>query len=257
MKHRAGVIRPGETAAAEGHRLHPEIAAVFLHHEVGRDFRGPEQAVGAVVDRHRLVDAEFREGMRGIELPSRVLLDQGQHVGGVAIDLVGGGEDEDGIGTMPPCRFQQNHRAGCVDGKVCERLAGGPVVRGLGGGMNHHGDILAVPPEHFGYGRLIANIDMNMSIGRQRLLKVDAGRLRGCGWTEEVAAHVVIDTHDIEAFVREQAAGLRADQSRGSGDEGNAHGTARIMRERPQSIMRSRDRLQRCTAFDRALSIVS
>ena len=47
----AGVIRPGEAAAAQAAGRHAEVAAVLLHHDVGRDLRRAEQRVLRLVDR--------------------------------------------------------------------------------------------------------------------------------------------------------------------------------------------------------------
>jgi hypothetical protein len=42
----------GQAPAAKTDGLHPEVAAVFLHHNVGGDLRGSEDRVRAGVDRH-------------------------------------------------------------------------------------------------------------------------------------------------------------------------------------------------------------
>ena len=53
----AGVIRPGQAAAAQAAGRHAEVAAVLLHHHVGGDLGRAEQAVLALIDRERLGDA--------------------------------------------------------------------------------------------------------------------------------------------------------------------------------------------------------
>ena len=53
----AAVVGAGQAAAAQAAGLHAEVAAVFLHHDVARHFRGAEQAVFALVDGKILGDA--------------------------------------------------------------------------------------------------------------------------------------------------------------------------------------------------------
>jgi hypothetical protein len=76
VKHRAGVARTGEAAAAEAGRLHSEIPAVFLHHNVCGKFGRTKQAVQASIDAHGLVDAESPEWMLRGYFPSQALFDK-------------------------------------------------------------------------------------------------------------------------------------------------------------------------------------
>lgn len=46
----AGVVRAGEAAAAQTAGGHVEIASVFLHHDIRRDFGGAEEGVLRLVD---------------------------------------------------------------------------------------------------------------------------------------------------------------------------------------------------------------
>src|ERR1041384_6107245 len=48
---RSGMTRSREAASAEHTRLHAEVAAILLHHDVGGDLGSPEHAVQRVVDR--------------------------------------------------------------------------------------------------------------------------------------------------------------------------------------------------------------
>ena len=93
---RAAVVGAGQAAAAEAGRLHAEVAAIFLHQHVGRDFRGAEQAVQRLVDRHVFANAVHLGVVSG-DFPARVQLDQRQAVRRVAIDFVGRSEDEHGL----------------------------------------------------------------------------------------------------------------------------------------------------------------
>ena len=63
---------PGQAAAAQAAGRHAEVAAVLLHHHVGRDLRRAEQRVLRLVDRERLGDA-VRERRVGV-VPARLEL---------------------------------------------------------------------------------------------------------------------------------------------------------------------------------------
>ena len=88
----AAVVRAGQAAAAQTAGLHAEVAAVFLHHDVAGDLGGAEEAVLALVDAQRLVDAVVVAPV-GV-VPARRQFVQWQFVGRVAIDLVGAHVDE-------------------------------------------------------------------------------------------------------------------------------------------------------------------
>src|SRR5690606_9865390 len=83
----------------------------------------------------------------GRELPARLQLDEREFVRPVAVDLVRRGEDEDRVRTVPAKSLQQVERAGRVDVEVRERLARGPIVRGLSGRVDDQLDRGAEPPE--------------------------------------------------------------------------------------------------------------
>ena len=53
----AAVVGAGQAAAAEAAGLHAEVAPVLLHHDVRGELGGAEEAVLALVDVNRLVDA--------------------------------------------------------------------------------------------------------------------------------------------------------------------------------------------------------
>ena len=83
----------------------------------------------------------------GADLPAQFLFDQRQEVGGVAVDLVGAGEDEGRLRAVPARRLQQVQRAVGVDREIGLRVACRPVVRRLGGGVNDRGNGAAVTGE--------------------------------------------------------------------------------------------------------------
>src|SRR5437016_5278837 len=73
VKLRAGMIGTGEAAGAEADGLHSEIAAIFLHHRIGRDLGCSKDTVHAAVNRHLLADSPGGKFVRGIDLPARFL----------------------------------------------------------------------------------------------------------------------------------------------------------------------------------------
>ena len=90
-----GVPGTGETPTAKAGGLHPEISPIFLNQQVRCRLRHAEEAMGRVVNAHRLVDPVFVKRMRCLNLPPSLKLHQRQEVWGVAVHLVRGGVDED------------------------------------------------------------------------------------------------------------------------------------------------------------------
>ena len=99
MQHGARVARAGQTATAEAGRVHAEVATILLNHGVGGKLRNAEQRVLGLINRQILVDPVLVVWMATFDLPARLELDQRQTVGVVAIHLVGGREDEAGLGA--------------------------------------------------------------------------------------------------------------------------------------------------------------
>ena len=83
--------------------------------------------------------------MGGVDLPACLLFVKREGVGPVAVDFVGRGKDERRVGAVLARGLEQVERAVGVDREIGERIAGGPVVRGLGGGVDDQGDSLTVP----------------------------------------------------------------------------------------------------------------
>lgn len=52
-----GVIRTGEAIGAEAAGGHAEVTAILPHHDIGGQFRNPEEGVFALVDRQVFRDA--------------------------------------------------------------------------------------------------------------------------------------------------------------------------------------------------------
>lgn len=211
----AGVVRPGETAAAEATRLEAEIAAIFLDHHVCRHLAGTEQTVLALVDRKIFWNAGGKG--RVAVIPARGEFFPRDGVGPVPVNFIRAHVDENGIpGILARC-FQQVQRATGIDVEIIERPAGGQVVAGLGSGMN---DERWFQFRHeLGDFRSIANIEFEMLKGgpgvTQSLLIPASISLRA----EEIAAHVVVDAKDAPIARGEVGGDFGADQAGGTGDE--------------------------------------
>src|SRR5436190_11604175 len=103
------VIRPGKAAAAQAAGLHPEIASVLLHHEIGSGLRRTEDTVLALIDRERLCDAIAEFLVRVV--PARSLFLERDVVWRVAVDLVRAHENKSGIGRAALRRLEEIQRA--------------------------------------------------------------------------------------------------------------------------------------------------
>ena len=248
MQDRAGVSGAGDAAAAEADRRHPEVAPVLLHHEVGRGLRDAEQRVGRAVERHRGVDALEVAMVLG-QLEARLALDQRQPVRAVAVELVGGDEDERRIRAVRADRLEQIEGPPGVHREVRLRLARGPVVRGLGGGVDDELDGPAVLGEEARDRVLVADVDLQRAevgeLAAQGLGDVRGRSLRA----EEAGAHVVLDPDDVVALGDQAAHRLGADEAAGSGDDRDRHagllmrgsqGPGRRPRRCPRSTRRCR-----------------
>ena len=86
------MVGTGETATAEAASWQAEITTVFLDHDIGRDLGCAEQRVLGLVDGEVLGDAVDVDRI-GV-VPASFEFGQGDGVGSVAIDLVGGHVDE-------------------------------------------------------------------------------------------------------------------------------------------------------------------
>jgi hypothetical protein len=177
-----------------------------------------------VVDGHLLGDALGGPGVRRIQLPAGVLLDQGQGVRRVAVHLVGGAVDDRRLDAVLADVLQHVERAGGVHVEVGERIAHGPVVRGLGGRVDHDGDVTAVVPEDLPERVAVPDVDAVMGVRRAQLIgqppHVPGGGRLGA---EELLAHVVVDADHVQTQAGEVPDRLRPDQPSGPGYQGDSH----------------------------------
>ena len=118
----------------------------------------------------------------------------------------------------------QVQRAGGIDTEVGMRLARGPVVGGLGGGMDDDLDPGTVRLENALHRVKVADVNGVVRVVRERGFE-ELARGGGRGFRAEKArAHVVVDSGDSEALRVELLAGFGAGQASGASDEGDAHG---------------------------------
>ena len=189
----ARVVRARQASAAKAARLHPEVAAVLLHHHVGRDLRGAEERVLGLVDAQVLADAAEVPGP-GV-LPAGLELLHRQVVRGVAVDLVRRHVDERGGRHVLPRRLEQVQRTDGVRVEVVEGDLGREVVRRLRGGVDDRVG-LHLPDESQDAGA-VADVELvveeALALGLERALvpaRVAAG-------AEERGAPVVVDAVDV------------------------------------------------------------
>ena len=212
-----------QTTTPKTDRLQPEVPSVLLHQDVGGDLRGPEQRVLRSVDAEGLGDPAVVRMALG-DLEAQVPLDQGQLVRRVAVDLVGRAEHEARVRAVPPRGLEQVKRPGRVDLEVGDRLAGGPVVRGLRGRVHHEIDRRAVAAKETVDRVAIADVDLLVGVAVEIAEQpLPVPNRRGLG-PEEIRAQIVVDPDDVEPEGREVACRFAADQPRRTRDDGNTHG---------------------------------
>ena len=156
----------GQAAAPEADGRDAEIASILLHHHVGGDLRGTENAVQCLVDAHRLVDAVLRIGVIRRNGIACGVLDQWQAVGGVSVHLVRAREDEGRAGRMATHGLKKVQRARGIDTEIHVRIPGRPVVRGLRRGVDDRAQIRADLGYECLHQRAVADIEAMMPIVR-------------------------------------------------------------------------------------------
>src|SRR5438477_11880679 len=89
MQLRPGVRWSRQTTAAETRRRHSEIAAIFLHQNIRRDFRGTKKRMLRRIDAHGFGNPQF-DFVAGLDFPARFEFAQWQTIGGIAIHVISG-----------------------------------------------------------------------------------------------------------------------------------------------------------------------
>src|SRR5437867_8542054 len=87
------MVGAGKAAAAETRSLHPEVAPVFLNHQVCCDLGDTKKAVLRLIDGHGFVDAAIIR-MALLKFPASFQFPQWQAVWRVSVYLVCRGKDE-------------------------------------------------------------------------------------------------------------------------------------------------------------------
>ena len=212
----SAVVGAGEASSAEAARRHAEVAAVFLDHDIGGDFGGAEEGVFALVDGEILADAVLVSGI--VVVPAGLELFEGDAVGPVSVDFVRRHVDEGGLGTSLSRRFEEIEGADGVGVKIVKRDRGGPIVRGLRGGVDDGvGSQLTKEGED-----ALAVADVEFVVVKGGAERFSETMLVVAGVTlrpEKDSALVVVDAMDLPAKRREMDADFRANEAGRAGDE--------------------------------------
>src|SRR6516162_9639463 len=163
------------------------------------------------------------EGVVGPHLPSRLLFDQRQQVGCVAIDFVCTGKYKSRIWAMPASGFKQVERAVGVDTEIGLRVARCPVMGGLGSGMNNRTNRASFPAEYRFQQVRVANVAVNVLVFLHLGLQSLPTPCSTCVIAEQDAPHVIVDADNIEAFGGEKPDGFSSDQPGRTRHQYDAH----------------------------------
>ena len=226
--------RPSEAAAAKTRGLQAEIVAVFLYQHIRRNLAGAKERMLCHVNAHRLRNAGL-VFVAGLDFPALGQLDQRQSVRRVAVDLVRGRENKGGLGTEQTGRLKQIQRADGIHAEVGVGVAGGPVVRGLGGGVNHQGDVLAQLLEKFFDRSAVADVEIMMFVLGDGLDKFLAIAQRGSFLAKKPLPEIVVDADDLETFPGKALDAFRTNQSGGTGDNHKIHDNGEAQHQRNEA----------------------
>ena len=185
--------RPGQAAATEDAHVHPEIAPVFLRHQVRRRFRRAKQRMQRAVDPagflHALVIFRAR-----IVIASRKFL-QRNLVGRVAINFVRAQKNEYGFGTMLPRGLQQIHGAQSVHLEIEQGNLPRFIVRRLRRAV--HDQIETPRAKQLFHGRAVANVQRCVRKALRNALQPLQIPQRVARGPKKHAPHVVIYARDF------------------------------------------------------------
>ena len=220
MQFDAGVVGPGQAAAAETDGGHVEVAAVLLHHDVGGDFGRAEEGVLGLVDGECLGDAVGNS--RIVVVPAGVELAQADLVGGVAVHLVGGHVDEGRFRAELARGFEEVEGADGVGVEVVEGNFGGEVVRGLGRGVDDA--VGAEGSNEVEHGGAIADVDGVVDVVFEGLFEAFLVPGSIAIGTEELAALIVVEAVNGETALVKSLTDFRTDQSCRPGNENRLFG---------------------------------
>ena len=179
--------------------------------------------MGAVVQRHTLIDPFFKIRMPGIQFPACFQLHKRKAVGVVPINFISGRKNENGPGTILACRFQKIQCANRVDAKIRVRLPGSPVMARLGSAVNDHRNIPAMLRENAGDSPGIADVNLMVDKIRAFILKFLQALPRGTLRAKEIFPHIIIDADDMKSFGMKEPDRFRTNKARSSRDQCDFH----------------------------------
>ena len=219
----AGVVRAGEATATQTAGGHVEISAVFLHHDIRRDFGGTEEGVFRLVDREGFGDAVFVR--LSLLNPARVEFAERDGIWPIAVNFVRGHVDERRLGAGLPGGFEEVQCADGVGIEVVEGNRSRAVVRGLCGGVDD--DV------GFDFGNEIQNalpvtdVDFVVGEARDEIGEAFLVPARIALGSKKCRALVVVHPVDGTALAGEKNRDFGTDKAGGASDEG-FHAMVRI-----------------------------
>src|SRR5262245_35648461 len=89
--------------------------------------------------------------------------------------------------------------------------------------MNDDGDVAVVGCEYLTRGIVVANVRVNVPVMRQCSLQILTRPARACIVAKKMPTHVIVDADNSQTLAGELTHGLRADQTRRTCNDGNAH----------------------------------
>ena len=164
-------------------------------------------------------------------------LDERDLVGGVAVDFIRAHVDKRALGAGPAGGLQEIERADGVGVEVVEGNCGGPVVRGLGRGVDDRGGLdRGDKPEH---ALAVADVEFMVCEGTQRCSEPALVPPRVAGGSEENGPLVVVEAVNPPSEGVEVGGDLAADEARGASNQDVRH--IRTRRECKGVVLRERE----------------
>jgi hypothetical protein len=211
----AAVVGSREATAPQAAGLHPEVTAIFLHHDISRHLRSSKQAVLALVDRKIFGDA-FTVS-RILVVPPRLEFFQRDSIGTVTVHFVRAHVHENSLRGVTPRRLKEIQGPKGVDVKVVERSGSGEIMTGLSSGVNNH--VWLQRLETRKHLSAMSNVQFVVLKLRVQRLEPPLVPTRVATGPEEIGPHVVVDTMDLPIQPGEIIHDFRPDQSGRTGDQ--------------------------------------
>ena len=212
----AGVVRAGEATTAQAAGGHVEIASVFLHHDIRRDFGCAEEGVLRLVDREGFGDAVFVGGI--VIIPARVEFAQSDGIWPIAVNFVRGHVDERRLGAGLAGGFKEVQCADGVGVEVVKRNRRCAVMRGLRGGvdddvgLNFCNEVENTLP--------VADVEFVVGEAGDEIGEAFLVPARVALGAKKCRALVVVHPVDGAALAGEKNRDFRTDEAGGASDEG-------------------------------------